>query len=130
MSFEPAHSTFSRVEGTSFLGILFIFSPNSPGPGMVGQAAAKPSYVLRPSSSASLSRSSLNLNWPASSLKKGPDHFPGSSKTPSSDRYSVATSLMSVSCENFGVAGSASRPHQLHERPTPKSTSRLEKAGH
>src|SRR5260370_23270792 len=104
--------------------MLLIFSPNSAVHGMVGQAAAKPSYVLRPSSSASVSRSSLNLNWPASSLKKGPDHLPGSSKTPSSETYSVATSLMSASSEKVGDGGSVSRPHQLHEHARPESTSR------
>src|SRR6266851_5060791 len=124
MSFEPAHSTLSRVDETTYLGMVFIFSPNSPVPGMVGHAAAKPAYVLRPNSSASLACSSFHLNWPASSLKKGKDHLPGSSKTPSSDTYSVATSLMSASCEKFGGAGSVSRSHQLHERARPESTSR------
>src|SRR4029077_16287547 len=99
ISFEPVHSTLSRVAETTSFGMLFIFSPNSPVPGMVGQAAAKPSYVLRPIRSASLACSSFHLNCPASSLKEGPDHLPGSSKTPSSDRYSVATSLMSASCQ-------------------------------
>src|SRR5260370_28341551 len=124
MSFEPAHSTLSTVDETTYLGMVFIFSPNSPVPGMVGHAAAKPAYVLRPNRSASLACSSFHLNCPASSLKKGKDHLPGSSKTPSRDRYSVATSLMSASCEKFGVAGSMSRLHHLHERARPESTSR------
>src|SRR5260370_39929925 len=124
MSFEPAHSTLSTVDETTYLGMVFIFSPNSPVPGMVGHAAAKPAYVLRPNSSASLACSSFHLNCPASSLKKGNDHLPGSSKTPSSETYSVATSLMSASSEKVGDGGSGSRRHQLYELARPESTSR------
>src|SRR6266851_3074905 len=123
MSFEPAHSTLSSVDETTYLGMLFIFSPNSPVPGMVGQAAAKPSYVLRPNSSATLACSSFHLNCPASSSKKGKDHLPGSSKPPSSDRYSVATSLISAAGKELGGAGSVSRAHHLLERARPESTS-------
>src|SRR5713226_719000 len=124
MSFEPAHSTFSRVEETTYLGMVFIFSPNSPVPGIVGHAAEKPSYVLRPNRSASLAWSSFHLNCPASSLKKGKDHLPGSSKTPSSETYSVATSLIPASSD-LGGADSVSRPHQLHGRARPESTSTI-----
>src|SRR2546426_5269579 len=95
MSFEPVHSALSRVDETTYFGIVFIFSPNSPVPSIVGHAEAKPSYVLRPSSCASLFCSSAHLNCPASSLNQGLDQRPGSSKTPSIDRYSVATSLIS-----------------------------------
>ena len=37
------HEAVSRVREATYLGMLFIFSPNSPVPSMVGQAAAKPS---------------------------------------------------------------------------------------
>src|SRR5256886_10298051 len=91
----PLHVGFLSVDETTYFGIVFIFSPNSPVPSIVGHAEAKPSYVLRPSSCASLFCSSAHLNAPASSLNHGPDQWPGSSKTPSSERYSVATSLIS-----------------------------------
>jgi hypothetical protein len=48
----------SVVEATNF-GIAFILSANSPE--RCGQAAEKPSYVTRPSSSASASRTSSSL---------------------------------------------------------------------
>src|SRR2546430_10015397 len=95
MSLEPVHSALSRVDDTTYFGIVFIFSPNSPVPSIVGHAEAKPSYVLRPSSCASLFCSSAHLNAPASSLHHGPDHWPDSSKTPPSERDSVATRLIS-----------------------------------
>ena len=101
ISFEPGHSALSSVVETTYLGIVFIFSPNSPVPSMVGHAEANPSYVLRPSSCASLACNSSHLNRPASSLNHGPDHLPGSSNTPSRDRYSVATSLISASSAEF-----------------------------
>jgi len=50
MGFEPDHSSLSSVEVTTYFGMVFIFSPNSPVPSIFGQAEAKPSYVLRPSS--------------------------------------------------------------------------------
>src|SRR3979411_2284311 len=82
--------------------MLFIFSASADSSVIDGQAAANPSYVLRPNSKASLACSSASLNSAASSLKKGPDQWPGSSKTPSSDRYSVATSLMYASHDLSG----------------------------
>src|SRR2546421_5046617 len=99
-SLEPGHSTLSSVEETTYLGMLFIFSANPASSVMDGQAAANPSYVLRPSSKASLACSSASLNSAASSLKKGPDQWPGSSKTPSSDKYSVATTRIFTSYQS------------------------------
>ena len=73
------HVAVSSEREATYFGMLFIFSPNSPVPCMVGQAAAKPSYVRRPSSRASLAKSSRALNWEASSDQNGKDHMPGSS---------------------------------------------------
>src|ERR1051325_11934939 len=67
--------SLSVVETTYFL-MLFIRSPNSPVSCIVGHAAAKPSYVMRPSSSASVAASSCALNCEDSSLQKENDHFP------------------------------------------------------
>src|SRR5258708_25957702 len=97
---ELFHSAFSRVEETTYLGMLLNLSANSFF--MDGQAAAKPSYVTRPSSSASLLRvsSSLNLSpsFPRSILKVQPACLkptppPGASITPSSETNSVTTIL-------------------------------------
>ena len=43
MSFEPDHAASFSVEETTYLGMVFIFTPNSPVPSMVGQAEKKPS---------------------------------------------------------------------------------------
>src|SRR5258708_15231003 len=97
---ELFHSAFSRVEETTYLGMLLNLSAKSFFAD--GQAAAKPSYVTRPSSSASLLRvsSSLNLSpsCPRSILKVQPACLkptppPGASITPSSETNSVTTIL-------------------------------------
>src|SRR5918994_1166046 len=93
------HAGFSRVEETTYLGMLLNLSANSPS--LDGQAAAKPSYVTRPSSSASDSRASSNLNLlpssPRSKSKLQPGYLksspPGASMTPSSETNSVTTIL-------------------------------------
>ena len=38
MRIEPVHSALSSVDETTYLGIVFIFTPNSPTPCMVGHA--------------------------------------------------------------------------------------------
>ena len=43
MIVELFHSARSSVLETTYFGMPFIFSPNSPVPCMVGQAEAKPS---------------------------------------------------------------------------------------
>jgi hypothetical protein len=53
--------------------------------------------IFRPSRSASPACISPHANCPASSLKNGPDQSPRLFKTPSNDRYSVATTLMFAS---------------------------------
>src|SRR5438270_10892620 len=50
------HVAVSSEREATYFGMLFIFSPNSPVPCMVGQAAAKPSYVRRPSDALLLGR--------------------------------------------------------------------------
>jgi hypothetical protein len=57
------HAGSVSVVETTTLGMLFIFLPNSPvASSIAGHAAAKPSYVTRPSSCTSLASSSSNLN--------------------------------------------------------------------
>src|SRR3954471_22065222 len=86
------------VEETTYFGMLLNLSANSPS--RDGHASAKPSYVLRPSRSASDSIVSSSLNLSPSSprlisklqppcLKSSAP--PGSSITPSSDTNSVTT---------------------------------------
>src|SRR5207247_3780379 len=96
-------------------------------PSRDGQAAAKPSYVTRPSSSASELRVSSSLNWsPASPRLNWKDQPPcrkssappGSSMTPSSETNSVMTILAivdspqvsmkpaSINASNDGTGGS------------------------
>src|SRR5919201_4629550 len=86
------HSGSFTVEEATYLGMLLILSAYSPP--RDGHAAKKPSYVLRPSSTASASMSSWTLNLPPSSPELArPDQAPrpsvsiptGSSITPSSD---------------------------------------------
>src|SRR3954451_6667776 len=95
---ELLHSGLLSVEETTYFGIWLNFSANSPS--RDGQASAKPSYVTRPSSSASASRASSSLNLSPSSprlySKLQPPYLksslpPGSSTTPSSDTNSVTT---------------------------------------
>src|SRR5256714_6147926 len=95
---ELFQSASSSVEETTYLGMLLNLSANSPS--LEGQALAKPSYVTRPSSSASESRVSSSLNLSPSSprlnSKLQPPYSkssapPGSSMTPSSETNSVTT---------------------------------------
>src|SRR5918996_3409189 len=93
------HSGFSRVEETTYLGMLLNLSANSPS--RAGQAPAKLSYVTRPRRRASVSSVSWSLNWfPSSPRSKANDHPgylnsspPGACITPSSDTNSVTTNL-------------------------------------
>src|SRR5919202_1679879 len=92
------HSGFSSVDETTYFGMELNLSANSPS--RDGHAAAKPSYVRRPSNSAadSIVSSSLNLlpSSPRSISNVQPPYLkssapPGSSMTPSSDTNSVTT---------------------------------------
>src|SRR5713226_3620731 len=96
---ELFQSAFLRVEDTTYLGMLLNLSENG-SPLLDGQAAAKPSYVTRPSSSASESSTSsilnlspsfprLNLNVHPPCLE--PSDPPGSSITPSIETNSLTT---------------------------------------
>src|SRR5215210_1158661 len=94
------HSGRSELEVTTYFGIVLNLSANSPS--RDGQAAAKPSNVLRPSSSASASivSSSLNLfpSSPRSNSNDQPPYLkssepPGSSTTPSIEMNSVTLML-------------------------------------
>src|SRR3954452_1111672 len=94
------HSGSDSVVETTYFGRLLNLSANSPS--REGQAAAKPSYVVRPSSSAPapMTSSSLNLSpssprsysnaQPACSKSSAP---PGSSTTPSRVMNCVTTIL-------------------------------------
>ena len=57
---ELFHSGSSSVEETTYFGIVLNLSAKSPS--REGHAAAKPSYVTRPSRSASLDITSSSLN--------------------------------------------------------------------
>src|SRR5690349_4531939 len=84
------HSGSVSVVVATYFAIPFIFLPKSPvASSICGQAALKPSYVRRPSSSASASMRLLLCQAPSSSLKYGPLQA-GSSKTPSRVTYSTA----------------------------------------
>src|SRR3954469_15381187 len=103
---EFCQSGSFSVEETTYFGMLLNLSANSPS--RDGHASAKPSYVLRPSRSASDSIVSSSLNLSPSSprliSKLQPPYLkssapPGSSITPSSDTNSVTTILpISASC--------------------------------
>ena len=43
MTWVPDHAGFFSVDDTTYFGIVFIFTPNSPTPSIVGHAAANPS---------------------------------------------------------------------------------------
>src|SRR5215208_7972168 len=97
---ELLHSGSPRVDETTYLGIWLNLSANSPS--REGQASANPSYVTRPSSSASVSIVSSSLNLSPSSPRENSklqppwsksSEPPGSSITPSSDTNSVTTIL-------------------------------------
>src|SRR6266567_7028146 len=126
---DPGHSTLSSVEETTYLGIVFILTPKSPVSVIKGHAAANPWYVVRPSSSASLACSSAHLKAATSSSKNGPDHMPGSSQTPSSDTYSVATSLMTSSSRGTIGLGRRASSYPQYEGGHPESTARADPRG-
>src|SRR5438094_3132665 len=68
---ELFQSSFANVfEATNF-GMLLNLSAKPSESFLLGQAAANPSYVTRPSRSASVVRSSLSLNFWVSSLQNG-----------------------------------------------------------
>ena len=96
---ELFQSACVRVLETTYLGIAFILSAKPTSSVMPGHALAKPSYVTRPSSSASWPRVSSSLYFiPSGSLNlnvqppcRKPSAPPGSSITPSADTNSVTT---------------------------------------
>src|SRR5215472_8380404 len=88
------------VRDATYFGIVFILSANGPSScSGSGHEAAKPSYVTRPSSSASLANSRSVWSLASSSFQYGLVHPPtsisptppGSCMTPSTDTYSAAT---------------------------------------
>src|SRR5207249_3272273 len=94
------HPGVPKVDETTYLGMRLNLSANSPV--LDGQAAANPSYVLRPRSSASDSKVSSTLNLLPSSPRLISDDQPpysksspppGASTTPSSETNSVAMIL-------------------------------------
>ena len=111
------HSGSVSVEDTTYLGMVLNLSANPPS--RPGHAAAKPSYVRRPSSSASASIVSWVLNSSPSSPRSNSNDQaprtkssspPGASITPSSDTNSVTTSLPIVASRaGYSSAGSPSR---------------------
>src|SRR5215216_3238854 len=116
---ELFHSGSSSVDDTTYFGMLLNLSANSPS--RCGQASAKPSYVLRPSSSASLSIVSSSLNLSPSSPRENSNAQPpcayssappGSSITPSTDTNSVTTMrpMLSLLRSDFGFRGTIFKP--------------------
>src|SRR5215813_6514722 len=94
------HSMSVSVRDAPYFGIVFILSANGPcSCSGSGHEAAKPSYVTRPSSSASLANSRSVWSLASSSFQYGlvhpptsaPSVPPGSCMTPSTDTYSAAT---------------------------------------
>src|SRR5262245_38523435 len=94
------HAGSCSVVETTYFGMPLNLSANSPV--REGQASAKPSYVARPSSRASLAitSSSLNLfpssprsNWNAQPPRSQSSEPPGSSTTPSTEMNCETTTL-------------------------------------
>src|SRR4051794_28390644 len=102
MTCELFHAGSDSVDDTTYLGMLLNLSAKPPSPARSGHAAAKPSYVTRPSSRASDAIVSSSLYWlpssPRSKLKvQGPSSSfspPGPSMTPSRDTNWVTTSFL------------------------------------
>src|SRR5688572_17812121 len=94
------HSGCSRVEDTTYLGIVLNLSANAPS--TCGQTGANPSYVTRPSRSASDAIVSSTLNSSPCGPRRKSSIQPtrskssvplGASTTPSTEMYSVTTIL-------------------------------------
>src|SRR6266516_3561639 len=94
------HSGSLSVDETTYFGIELNLSPNSPS--TCGQTAANDSKVTRPSSWASEAIVSSTLNWFPSEPREKSSVQPtrsnpsvplGASTTPSTEMYSVTTSL-------------------------------------
>src|SRR5262249_31441245 len=97
------HSGFSSVDETTYLGSELNLSANSPS--TWGHTGAKPSYVTRPRSKASVAIVSSNLYASPSGPREKSSIQPtrsnasvplGASTTPSTDTYSVTTILPMV----------------------------------
>src|SRR6266542_6994224 len=110
------HSSGScKVVDATNLGRLFILSVNR-SPDLSGHAATNSSYVTRPSRSASLAKSWSVCHFETSSFQYGTVQprcsyspaGPGSSITPSSERYSAATILLIETPFRFSGHG---QPH-------------------
>src|SRR5256712_1627463 len=90
MRCELFQSSFFNVLEATYFAMLLKRSANPSGSFRSGQAAAKPSYVTRPSSRASEARVSSNLNFQSASSPNWNVHFSGDSTTPSNDMNNVA----------------------------------------
>src|SRR5437867_5049316 len=93
MRCELFHSSFFNVFEATYLGMLLNRSAKPSSSFRPGQAAANPSYVTRPRRSASVARTSANLNFPVSSLQNGKLHLSGASTTPSKLMNNVAAKV-------------------------------------
>src|SRR5580704_3654954 len=89
---------------------------------MFGHAAANPSYVTRPSKSASASNSSSYLNLSPSAARSNSNVHRGSSTTPSSDTNSVTTILLIFLPSVGRQPDLVPACHDLYERAVGKST--------
>src|SRR5258706_14459067 len=117
-----------RVDDTTYLRMLLNLREKSSS-FRDGHALAKPSYVTRPRSRASLAISSSDLNLSPSGPRSywkvhGPSFGfspPGPSMPPSTDTNSVIT-ILPIKLPPFRECGRNTRPHLLHERPGAIST--------
>src|SRR3954447_1938929 len=129
---ELFQSGLSSVAETTYFGMLLNLSANSPS--RDGHASAKPSKVVRPSSSASADMTSSSLNWspsgPRSYLNAQPPRSqssdpPGSSITPSTDT-NCETTILPMSPPSILVAlmtAASAEPHRSPMRGPTVSTS-------
>src|SRR6059036_371074 len=123
------HSGSLSVDETTYFGIVLNLSAKSPS--RDGHAAANPSYVLRPSSSAleSVVSSSLNLSpSPRSISNVQPPYLkssapPGSSMTPSSETNSV-TMILAISVSFSSNAAKTRRQGKTHRRSQRRALAR------
>src|SRR5712692_1529269 len=91
--YELFHVSFFKVFEATYFGMLLNRSAKPSASFCPGQAAANPSYVTRPRRSASVARSSSNLNFPVSSLQNRKLHFSGASTAPSKVMNKVAAKV-------------------------------------
>src|SRR5438093_4038508 len=119
---DAFHSASANVLEATNLGIAFILLPNSPVlSSIAGHDAAKPSYVTRPSSSASPEKRYSSCSFESSSSQNGVVQA-GFSTTPSSETYIASLTFLIVSPPDrvAPIAGGWDRnEHRISSRACP-----------